>query len=620
MNLNIGRSLIAFAIVVSLGLIGSIGLSKFAFENLKVNGPVYHEIVYGKDLIADILPPPLYVVESYMLANEMMAHPTRMEKNASRIEVLKDLYEERRAFWKTSGLAPGLNAKLQDDVLVKGDAYWVVLQDTFLLAIISGDDGASLKAAAELLAAFHTHDEAVNELVAQASAFLETAESDARAEDEAFSAFTLVASVASVLLFLAGLYLFRKRAVVPLTDMKNYMRMLADGDYSYEVPHANRKDEIGEMAQSVEVFRNAALERKRLREEMERDSQLSEEQRIKREQIRAEEAANLKVVVDTLGAGLNRLAECNIRMTIDEPFAENFEMLRTDFNNSIATFQATLEQVLDKTAHINDNSQAMREAADNLSRRTEQQAAALEETAAALEEVTATVRASAERTSETRDLVHEAKNCATISTGVVRGAVEAMTRIEGASGEIGRIIDVIYQIAIQTNLLALNAGVEAARAGDAGKGFAVVAQEVRELAQRSALAAKEIGGLIENSRNEVANGVKLVGETGNALVRIEGFVSEIDVKVEAITTASREQSVGLGEISTAVNSIDQMTQQNASMVEETTAISHSLASDSEQLGELVGRFQLNRRMAIREPNSAFANRIPEPVLRLASKR
>jgi len=620
MNLNIGRSLIAFAIVVSLGLIGSIGLSKFAFENLKVNGPVYHEIVYGKDLIADILPPPLYVVESYMLANEMMAHPTRMEKNASRIEVLKDLYEERRAFWKTSGLAPGLNAKLQDDVLVKGDAYWVVLQDTFLLAIISGDDGASLKAAAELLAAFHTHDEAVNELVAQASAFLETAESDARAEDEAFSAFTLVASVASVLLFLAGLYLFRKRAVVPLTDMKNYMRMLADGDYSYEVPHANRKDEIGEMAQSVEVFRNAALERKRLREEMERDSQLSEEQRIKREQIRAEEAANLKVVVDTLGAGLNRLAECNIRMTIDEPFAENFEMLRTDFNNSIATFQATLEQVLDKTAHINDNSQAMREAADNLSRRTEQQAAALEETAAALEEVTATVRASAERTSETRDLVHEAKNCATISTGVVRGAVEAMTRIEGASGEIGRIIDVIDQIAFQTNLLALNAGVEAARAGDAGKGFAVVAQEVRELAQRSALAAKEIGGLIENSRNEVANGVKLVGETGNALVRIEGFVSEIDVKVEAITTASREQSVGLGEISTAVNSIDQMTQQNASMVEETTAISHSLASDSEQLGELVGRFQLNRRMAIREPNSAFANRIPEPVLRLASKR
>lgn len=620
MNLNIGRSLIAFAIVVSLGLIGSIGLSRFAFEDLKVNGPVYQEIVYGKDLIADILPPPLYVVESYMLANEMMAHPSRVEQNASRIEVLKGLYEERRAFWKTSGLAPSLNTKLQDDVLVKGDAYWAVLQDKFLPAKISGDNDAALQATAELLAAFHAHDEAVNELVAQASAFLENAESNARAEDETFSTLTLITSVASVLLFLAGLYLFRKRAIVPLTDMKNYMRMLAEGDYSNEVPHADRKDEIGEMAKSVEVFRNAALERKRMREQMEREGLLSEEQRIERERIRAEEAADLKIVVDALGAGLNRLAECNIRLTIDEPFSENFEMLRTDFNNSIATFQATLELVLEKTAHINDNSQAMREAADNLSRRTEQQAAALEETAAALEEVTSTVRASVERTSETRDLVHEAKNCATMSTGVVRGAVEAMTRIEGASEEIGRIIDVIDQIAFQTNLLALNAGVEAARAGDAGKGFAVVAQEVRELAQRSALAAKEIGGLIENSRNEVANGVKLVGETGDALVRIEGFVSEIDVKVEAITTASREQSVGLGEISTAVNSIDQMTQQNASMVEETTAISHSLASDSEQLGELVGRFQLNRRSTIREPNSAFANRIPDPVLRLASQR
>jgi methyl-accepting chemotaxis protein len=511
-----------------------------------------------------------------------------------------------------------LNAKLQNDVLVKGDAYWAIMKDNFLPARLSGDEAAATKALGDLYSTFHIHDEAVNQLVATATTFLEKAEANARADDELFSTLTLAASAVSVLLFLAGLYLFRKRAVVPLTDMKNYMRMLADGDYSNEVPHADRKDEIGEMAKSVEVFRNAALERKRLREEMERESQLSEEQRIERDRIRAREAADLKTVVEMLGAGLNRLAECNIRMTIDEPFAENFEMLRTDFNNSIATFQSTLELVLEKTAHINDNSQAMREAADNLSKRTEQQAAALEETAAALEEVTSTVRASVERTSETRDLVHEAKTCATMSTGVVRGAVEAMSRIEGASGEIGRIIDVIDQIAFQTNLLALNAGVEAARAGDAGKGFAVVAQEVRELAQRSALAAKEIGGLIENSRNEVANGVKLVGETGDALVRIEGFVSEIDVKVEAITTASREQSVGLGEISTAVNSIDQMTQQNASMVEETTAISHSLASDTKQLGELVGRFQLNRRKTIREPNSTAANRIPEPVLRLAS--
>lgn len=147
-----------------------------------------------------------------------------------------------------------------------------------------------------------------------------------------------------------------------------------------------------------------------------------------------------------------------------------------------------------------------------------------------------------------------------------------------------------------------------------------MAQEVRELAQRSASAAKEIGGLIENSRNEVSNGVKMVGDTGDALIRIEGFVSEIDAKVDAITIASREQSVGLSEISSAVNSIDQMTQQNASMVEETTAISHSLASDSVQLGDLVGRFKLNRRGTIRDQNSTLSDRNPQPALRLMARR
>jgi methyl-accepting chemotaxis protein len=253
MNLNIGRSLIAFAIVVSLGLIASIGISRFAFEDLKVNGPVYHEIVNGKDLIADILPPPLYVVESYMLANEMMTQPEVVDKNNSKIDSLKALYEERRVYWQKSNLDPALNAKLQNDVLVKGDAYWAIMKDNFLPARLSGDEAAATKALGDLYSTFHIHDEAVNQLVATATTFLEKAEANARSEDQLFSTLTLAASAVSVLLFLAGLYLFRKRAVVPLTDMKNYMRMLADGDYSNEVPHADRKDEIGEMAKSVDI-------------------------------------------------------------------------------------------------------------------------------------------------------------------------------------------------------------------------------------------------------------------------------------------------------------------------------------------------------------------------------
>lgn len=188
----------------------------------------------------------------------------------------------------------------------------------------------------------------------------------------------------------------------------------------------------------------------------------------------------------------------------------------------------------------------------------------------------------------------------------MRDAVTAMQRIKAASEEISQIIGVIDEIAFQTNLLALNAGVEAARAGDAGKGFAVVASEVRELAQRSAKAAKEIKALIQNSVAEVAEGVRLVGDTGSALKEIEDFVAAIDTRIAAIATAATEQTAGLGEINAAVNDIDVMTQKNAGMVERTADVSVRLAEGAQRLTELVNRFQLNRRAERREAGTAAA--------------
>jgi methyl-accepting chemotaxis protein len=307
--------------------------------------------------------------------------------------------------------------------------------------------------------------------------------------------------------------------------------------------------------------------------------------------------------VEELGAALERLSNCNIRVTLDHPFVGEFERLRTDFNAAIGEFQKTLTNVLSQTGDVTRSSQEMREASIQLADRSQQQAAALEQTSAALDQITATVRSSTESTEETRKLVQTARTSTVTSTAVVTETVDAMKGIEAASQEISQIIGVIDEIAFQTNLLALNAGVEAARAGEAGKGFAVVAQEVRELAQRSARAAKEIKTLIGNSGAKVLDGVRLVGRTGEALKEIEALVKAIDRNVGTIATAAQEQAVGLSEINKAVNELDRMTQENAAMSERTTVISATLQHGADALSELVTLFKLNRRQLQRDGTS-----------------
>jgi methyl-accepting chemotaxis protein len=279
---------------------------------------------------------------------------------------------------------------------------------------------------------------------------------------------------------------------------------------------------------------------------------------------------------------------------LQEPLAPQFEDLRQDFNTSVSQLRNALLSVGQSVSTVDGGAREISDASDNLSKRTEQQAASLEETAAALEEITSNVKATSKRTSDARDVVRDARARADQSGQVVRNAVVAMERIEKSSQQISQIISVIDEIAFQTNLLALNAGVEAARAGEAGKGFAVVALEVRELAQRSANAAKEIKALISNSAIAVGEGVKLVNDTGEGLAVIEQLVQTVTQHMDAIATAAQEQSVGLAEVNTAVNHMDQATQQNAAMVEEMSAAGAGLAQESAKLTDLLARFQVGQ--------------------------
>ena len=317
--------------------------------------------------------------------------------------------------------------------------------------------------------------------------------------------------------------------------------------------------------------------------------------------------------VDQLAGALNALSEGDLMQTVSTPFLPALEKLRIDFNGASAKLRGTLQTISQNAGAIAAASQQIQSASNDLSKRTEQQAASVEETAAALEEITTTVADSSHRAQEAGQLVRKTKENAEQSGKVVGEAVEAMGKIEKSASEIANIIGVIDEIAFQTNLLALNAGVEAARAGEAGKGFAVVAQEVRELAQRSAKAAKEIKDLIRASNEHVKSGVALVGTTGKALQEIVTQVVQVDGNVGAIVESSKEQATGLNEINTAVNTMDQGTQQNAAMVEETTAAAHSLAQEAEQLFQLLGQFNIGTGGATRGATPVAANHQFRPV-------
>ncbi|WP_455269925.1 methyl-accepting chemotaxis protein [Rhizobium herbae] len=293
-----------------------------------------------------------------------------------------------------------------------------------------------------------------------------------------------------------------------------------------------------------------------------------------------------------LAEALQDLADGNLDQHLDRQFIPALETLRLSFNDSMDKLKQAMRAVGTNAQAITAGSSEISNAAQDLSRRTEQQAASIEETAAALEQITTTVSDSSRRAEEAGALVAQPKMGAERSSEVVRSAVKAMGEIENSSREISSIIGVIDEIAFQTNLLALNAGVEAARAGDAGKGFAVVAQEVRELAQRSAKAAKEIKSLITTSSDQVKNGVSLVGQAGKALEEILTQVHQINTNVAAIVEGAKEQATGLKEINQAVNTMDQGTQQNAAMVEQSTAASHALAREADGLFSLLSQFKV----------------------------
>lgn len=390
----------------------------------------------------------------------------------------------------------------------------------------------------------------------------------------------------------------------PIQRITAVMLQLASGKDPPIETDTKRLDEIGDMARALTVFRDNAQAKLRVEAESALQRQEGEKERARNESERQAANQQIETAVSHLAGGLEQLAKGNLAAQIATMFDGPLEKVRNDFNSAATRLHDTLYEIRDETAQLQNNGDLLGESAHELSRRSEAQAASLEQTAAAMEQIANIVRSTAEQAERVNIAVGSTKKVADDSAKVASDALDAMVRIEDASKQIEQIISVIDEISFQTNLLALNAGVEAARAGESGKGFAVVAQEVRELAQRSGAAAEEVKTLISRSANEVQVGSRMVRDMNAVLKSIGSQIVSVSEEIQSIAASSRTQAASVSEVNAAIGHMDQITQQNAAMVGETTALGRSVSDLALSLRGLVDRFTLRSSVQSRETASA----------------
>jgi methyl-accepting chemotaxis protein len=561
---RVGGAVLLGALAVLI-LVVSISVNMIRF-----GGSMHQDNQRVSDLVADILPPPAYVIEPYLEATLLLQNPRSLPERRARLAELEKEFDERISYWQTSALDDDLKQSLLTGSTDKAHDFWNELDRQFLPAISRGDIATARASYARLSAAYLSHRGQINMLVAA------TQDRQAHLLDSSQTALLITISILVVIggLFVAlvvgGLRYLARQALDPLAETSNAMRTMAAGDFEVAVAGGERNDEIGTMVQAIEVFRAAS-----------------------RAQARSE--AQQREVVGHLAAALNELARGNLESRMEQTLPAEYEELRSAFNATMNDLEAIIGRVAASAASVQTGSPEIAAASDDLATRTEHQAASLEETTAAMNQVTDMVQDTARRASDANVAISGAHREATEGGDVVRQAVIAMGLIEKSALEIGQIINLIDGIAFQTNLLALNAGVEAARAGDAGKGFAVVANEVRALAQRSADAAKDIRALISTSAEQVSGGVALVAQTGALLEKIVRGVGEITQLITDIASSSEAQATSVQQVNGAVGDMDRMTQQNAAMVEQSTAAARTLANEANELIALVSRFQIGSR-------------------------
>jgi methyl-accepting chemotaxis protein len=553
LRLTIARAMVLFGLVTATGLAAVVFTGIYALSDVKIGGPLYDQIKLGNDLVADILPPPEYVIEAYLEATLALNNPAELATRRERLAQLKKDYDERREFWSKSDLDPAIKAKLVDQSHREVQRFWRAVEQVFLPALAKADTIAAAKSYSEITAAYQAHRALIDEIVKKTND--DNAAIEAAATQRVGTFTTMLWSISGLVFLVIGGGLFGVGLGVirPMTRMTGVMTRLAGGTVEIEIPSLNRGDEVGAMARAVQIFRESA------------------------QQVKAMESAQ---------AGLKLKAEEDRKAAMSR-VADGFEQAIGKIVEAVSTASSEIERAagsLTKTADETQELTAAAASASDLSSANVQSAAA----------------ASEEMASSVTEIGRQVQQSETITHAAVRQAEQTNARISELSqsaGRIGEVVKMIAAVAEQTNLLALNATIEAARAGEAGRGFAVVASEVKALAAQTAKATEEIGMQITQMQSATQQSVAAIKEIGVTIGRISEISTAIAAAVQQqgaatqeITRNVQQAAQGAIQVGDSIGVVGRGAANTGTAAEQVHGFARSLASQGNHLKLEVGKF------------------------------